>query len=572
MYTRIVSFLGLGPLKSSPPHYTPTQYAVGDIVSPETPFCDVVTALAAPGDAALVLIGTDRVHERFIASGIFEEHFRAHVAMERCPIVFITVKEGANDGERWDLFRVLTEALTEMPITWQGGAGRWVDRGQFAEPEPPSEIVVDVTRGFRSQPVFATAALAFTRAEWRRREVADQPLLRIQYAAFDKDRGCAPMWELTQLLDALDWNAAIDGLMRFGRADDLGTLLRAEQKRSVMSNDSQARYPGFARLGRAAATFADALVTARVPQVLTTAARSLRAAIAAARVDVETSLPPLEPTLEALGRWLDGLDADEPLDGAGLRASVALARLYGRLQRYSEMSALLRELLVSRFAFAAGPPALQPACGDKAFNEHRTLVERRASESGRAGHAGVSRALYELADLRNDVQHCAMRALPRAAADVRKGLEKSLEPVARLVDGRAFANCSNHPSAGWSPAQTEAALAMGCDEVVDIEGGFPNVPPTAELAELRALATRVVEQAIAFGASVAMVSGEQTLVPLIVLGLQAAGIVCVTATTERVCQDEVLSDGSVETRRMFRFVQWRRFPSLIGISSGVENR
>jgi hypothetical protein len=117
-----------------------------------------------------------------------------------------------------------------------------------------------------------------------------------------------------------------------------------------------------------------------------------------------------------------------------------------------------------------------------------------------------------------------------------------------------FINLTNHPSAKWHEAQTKAALALA-ERIEDI--AFPDVPPTATLAEVEDLAMAVACE-VPVEASYALVQGEFTLAFEIVRRLQARGIICLAATTER--RVEVAPDGAKTS--VFKFVQFREYPEL----------
>jgi hypothetical protein len=117
-----------------------------------------------------------------------------------------------------------------------------------------------------------------------------------------------------------------------------------------------------------------------------------------------------------------------------------------------------------------------------------------------------------------------------------------------------FINITNHPSTGWSEEQTKAALALA-ERIEDI--AFPDVPPTATLAEVEDLAMAVACE-VPVEASYALVQGEFTLAFEIVRCLQARGIKCLAATTER--RATIAPDGSKTS--VFSFVQFRQYPEL----------
>jgi hypothetical protein len=120
---------------------------------------------------------------------------------------------------------------------------------------------------------------------------------------------------------------------------------------------------------------------------------------------------------------------------------------------------------------------------------------------------------------------------------------------------KIFLNLSNHPSSGWSDTQKNAARELA-PELVDLD--FPWVEPEMSLDELEKNATKIVDAELPGGVSHAMIQGEFTMTTLLVKALQAKGIRCYAATTQRVTDDE----GEGLQRSLFRFVQFRPYPEF----------
>ena len=128
-----------------------------------------------------------------------------------------------------------------------------------------------------------------------------------------------------------------------------------------------------------------------------------------------------------------------------------------------------------------------------------------------------------------------------------------------------FFNISNHPSDQWSEEQKAAAQAIA-PELLDIP--FPAVPPEADTAQIEEMADRLIASLHSADlgvswefAKAAMVQGEHVLTTALIQRLQACGIPCYAATTQRVV--EIDSEGrKVST---FRFVRFRAYPDLVNV-------
>jgi CRISPR-associated protein Csx16 len=120
--------------------------------------------------------------------------------------------------------------------------------------------------------------------------------------------------------------------------------------------------------------------------------------------------------------------------------------------------------------------------------------------------------------------------------------------------GGRFINLSNHPSASWCREQTEAALALA-EHIEDVP--FPAIPPDADEKAIEALADECLSR-IPPATSHALVQGEFTLTVALVRRLQARGITCLAATTERQVEE---ADNGRKTST-FRFVRFREYPQI----------
>jgi CRISPR-associated protein Csx16 len=369
---RLVSFLGTGD-------YQPVTYELDGRWAATTPF--VARALAELLDPAeVVILATEQAATKHWAAleKAFEE---ARIAPPR----FVKVPAGGDRAELFELFRILREQLRPRP-------GR---------------IDLDITHGFRAQPFFAASVLAFTRA------VDDPPReVRVLYGAFEQRSGDgkAPIWDLTYLVEVLDWAQALRLFLRTGRATEAACAterLGRELRRAWAVGGRSGERPRLAELGEALSEFGADLETLRTGDLLLgrddetrprASARELVQALEAARAEVDRHLPPLAQVLdevEAMVRPLVGEFRD--LQAAeGRRAVGALAELYLRLGRYLEAIATVREGLVNEKAPVA---ATRPAAAD--FD-----AEARKQTEEELGQDRVFRAA---ADLRNDLLHAQYR-------------------------------------------------------------------------------------------------------------------------------------------------------------------
>lgn len=468
MPTRLVTMLGLGNrYKPETLGYDPVVYEIEGRRAARTPLVmKAITECLAPVEAVVVL-GTQEVQAQRVDTGDLAR------ALGR-PFQFVCIPKGEDEAERWELFRHIQAALAREPLEAAGEAAA------------PTEILFDVTHGFRTQPLFAMAVLSFTQAAWVRDRVAEAPTLRVLYGAYDPNNkptegGAAPIWDLTQQLSVTRWSGALDALQRFGRADDLEALGQAVTRWQVAearargeSGAQLGRYNAPKRFGELARGFADALALARFAHSTADAvdvpsgalergsALALDTFLASEEAQaLQQALPVLEDSFQRLRAWLQPLRTPTFEGWQSLQALAALAQRFGHLERYSEQIAAVREGLVLLFAAQTGRPlALRPgqAGYDRAYDTiERSLGAVAAKARQRQGEgceataafaealraAGIAptptrveiaRCFADCAQPRNDIHHGGLNQQPRSAQSLRTQLTTLCERFCALVE------------------------------------------------------------------------------------------------------------------------------------------
>ena len=589
MSTRLVSFLGLGPVDSEPPHYSEAIYELDGRRAERTPLLERALLDLVPEIDSIVVLGTKDVERRWFDTGLIEEF------LDRRPW-FVQLPHGESTEERWEIFTSTVEALCAGPLESAG------------EIEAPDQIVVDVTHGYRSHPLLGMAAVHHAVSEQTRQGAEEPPAIRIVYGAFDAkvgDSGVSPIWDLTEFVLSSQWNSALDALMRFGRADDLERLgeiemraytarLRAAGKRGA--DLGEANFPRV--LGRAARELADDLALARLRDLLVgpnegqigSAERLLRLIESDSAQRFRHRLPPVRESMSRLVEWLEPLRASSIVSPEGLTAMAPLARLYGQLQRFAEQAALIREGLVSHYTLATGrDDIVEPGangCHESRLRTERVwsaMVQRHRSVRDEDLPAPVGeniRVSSGMVQPRNDIEHCGLKDKPSPAKNLRKQLDRSSAAFIELVEvppekttvhfqtnttsspgnsDSCFVNLSNHPVSEWSEEQLTKARTLGLGEPVDLERGMPLVSPEADTQEVVEQALQIAGRAFEQGATGALVMTEYTLTQALVSTLQRRGVRCFAATTERKIEETVDRQGGIVKKSVFRFARWREY-------------
>ena len=416
MTKRLVSILGLGPLPAAP-HYVPTTYAPESAPgqrSTETPLVQRALCDLDPDIASVVLLGTEAVKARWIDTGL------ARAVLGR-DFAFTLLPDGRSPDERWQIFHKVARALR-------------ADALDGLEDEPPTAVVFDVTHGFRLQPMLELAALAFVRADEARDGFELTPI-RVSYGAFEaKDAaGVAPIWDLTELLVAAQWNSAFDALLRYGRADEVHRLAIDTARRSGAPRDARDVLEGFAQRAR---RFADDLSLSRVSSVFKSSATALRESVEdpAFRAWFKV-LPVLESPIETLRLRLRRLQSDDVVSREGLRAQAQLAKTHFETGQFAAAAVAIREGLVDLAGLLLGhAPLLEP--GADFTGRARAEVENRLKETPGNPRGNPLERIVAFANrfrgVRNDILHGG-RDRPREAPKLRDELARAVADFERLV-------------------------------------------------------------------------------------------------------------------------------------------
>lgn len=114
---------------------------------------------------------------------------------------------------------------------------------------------------------------------------------------------------------------------------------------------------------------------------------------------------------------------------------------------------------------------------------------------------------------------------------------------------------SNHPPEKWEEAQK-----VGWDRIDYIP--FPNIDPRADRVEINEIAEKLIEKIKKwlfknYNHGKLCLQGEFTLCYIIFNKLHTWNDIFVFPTTERVVEEKLLPDGSIEKVSKFRFVRWR---------------
>ncbi len=417
MTTRLVSVLGLGP-HAEPPHYAATAYQSSDgLTTSITPLVQRALVELEPEIGSVVLLGTSEVKTRWIDTGLA----RSVIGRD---FGFTSLPAGATSDERWQIFHKVARVLRADPI-------------DDLEDVEPDAITFDVTHGYRLQPMLGLAALAYVRSD-EARDGFDPTPVRVTYGAYearDVVTNVAPIWDLTELIVAAEWNAAFDAFLRYGRADEVHRLAFDTARTHRRDPPSSKALEAFAKAAR---RFADDAALARTSSIFQTSAEALRRAIS--HPDLQgwlARLPVLASPLETLSLRLRRLRSATVVSREGLLAQAALARAQFETGQFASAAVAIREGLTDLAAVVIGEGSTLEPDLRRPTHQARDAVEARLKKLEGDPQRSALRPIGELRHrfkrVRNDILHGG-RDRPRAAPDIREELRRAVDEFSHLIE------------------------------------------------------------------------------------------------------------------------------------------
>ncbi|MBN2009977.1 TIGR02221 family CRISPR-associated protein [candidate division KSB1 bacterium] len=385
-----LSFLGLA-------NYTPTRYKYQEQEVETHLFPVAFTQFVKPDELKVVM--TQQAQEMHYAT--LQQKLKGVVTLT--PIL---IPEGKSEKDLWFMFDKIVESIPN-------GA----------------TLAVDVTHGFRSQPILMLAICFYLRL------VHDVEIPHILYGAFEarsEKTNITPVFELTPFLFLMDWTIALDKFIKLGNADELSKLMAtAHQQAYHQPSNAGVDLPKKLKsLGAHIQHITQALAAIR-PQETMETARSMIGIIDRVSDEVSTWAKPFTANLSRAKREYGRLisDDDKPFSTAGMKAQFNMIQWYLRKQQYVQCVTLAREWLISQLCLLKQRDPIDR--DDRQSIEHMlgtwiSDVKKNEPPSGvlfGIPEKDIAALFASLSDTRNDMNHAGMRKNPKPAAAVIKSIE-----------------------------------------------------------------------------------------------------------------------------------------------------
>lgn len=318
-------------------------------------------------------------------------------------VALVRVPSGRTAAELWEMFNVIVNTV-----------------------EDGESIALDVTHGFRTQPMLMLAAAVYLRST---KNVTITEVLYGAYDARDQETNTAPVFSLRPFLDLIDWSTAFEQWDRFG---SLGAFVDVVAR-------GDARHPD-ARLSKTMRNVADGLALNRVEHTR----RSAKSAIESARLRAEelrrNGAPSDIPTAALLERFVERLEPlAAPPEGRTPAALAAHAASYAEMievllaqGQLAQAAAVARESLVSLVLLAREPGAdlAEPAGRARWESALNSCADDKA---GPPELAPISAAWSWIREVRNDLAHAGYTRTNLKTPKIRTNTHDACQRIVNLL-------------------------------------------------------------------------------------------------------------------------------------------
>jgi CRISPR-associated Csx2 family protein len=311
-------------------------------------------------------------------------------------VEFVPIPEGRSEQELWEIFNHVANAVGEGDT-----------------------ILLDITHAFRSIPMIVFAVAAYLR---RTKEVT---IAHVVYGAFEArdENNRAPIFDLTPLLELLDWTSGAEALLKRGDAELIAEkMVNTHQTLRRRGTDTPKKLKP---LGQKLRALSQALHLSRPREVMRTA-HELLSLLEEARDEFQRWALPFALLAEQIRRELEPLAFAEPdaLSRENLERQVGLVEYYLRTGLVVQAVTLAREWVISFVLLCRGGgnwlrrvdrEEVERALGTAVACLRGETAEVPGWFDGLPQRDRLAHLWNKLGQLRNDLAHCSMSEDARRA-------------------------------------------------------------------------------------------------------------------------------------------------------------
>jgi CRISPR-associated DxTHG motif protein len=395
----LLSFLGIG-------NYKPVTYRVNGRVAQPSIFIAHALAEIFEPDKVLIVRTNSAFEKFFEGKKLAEDEYTITDAFADLypliEIIPIPIPDGKSPDELWAMFQAITEAVPEG-----------------------SELILDVTHGFRSQPMLALAAAVYLQV------VKNVTVKHIYYGAFDAkdEEGIAPAFDLMPFMELIQMSQGFDYYLNRGDASPLAAMMK-----NLNIDGVDIRVIGQVRnFGKNLELLSKSYALIRTEEILKQAQDIVKKETPA------VISPMAEPFLHLIELAKARNEQVAAAQGfvftqEGIHAQGEIISSYLLAGQYQQAVTLAREAMVSKVCLLHGfDPINAREEAERILNE--ITVDRNSEDaypiekSGNLYDRETAKIWGSLRDIRNDLNHAAMRPGPAKTVRLLASVCSSCEAV-----------------------------------------------------------------------------------------------------------------------------------------------
>lgn len=322
----------------------------------------------------------------------------------------IDIPDGKDEAELWDMFALLADALPEN-----------------------SQVIVDVTHGFRSQPMLALAAGVYLRTV---KNVTLEHIVYGAYEARDTHTNTAPVFDLTSFLDLIDWSVSAEQFIKYGNARPLSKLLSDlhGENTAQPENDTTAKLK---HVGERLAKLSNDLAVNR-PRAIVQQTQSLPKDIAESSRNLEhlSQTKPFGLLLDQVNTRVSSLTAKngDLFSAEGFAAQAEMLNIYLDTEQYAQAITLAREAIVSKVCKCRGnnPNRYNDRCSARdMLNSHSAKLEDYYITQNDGDT--LAQLWVTIRELRNDINHAGMRNNAKSSVNLIPAIKEACHRTRQFI-------------------------------------------------------------------------------------------------------------------------------------------
>lgn len=559
---KFISFLG-------PTKYIPGRYQMDGFTSEFTYYVQhgIIDILLKTGmniDEAVIFTTEEAYNENYLKNAAEESKPGLKSYFENSPLKDrfknVMIPEVKKEAEIWELFELVYNEIDEG-----------------------DEVIFDLTHSFRYIPLLAFIVLSYAgflksssikavyygalEALGKPGEVADMP----------EELRLIPVFDMTGVVELFQWSVGID---RYITAADVSKVYDLAQKGinkiknhiKVTSNDKEAFKATslLKNMVNCMKKFNDSIYTCRGPELEEKAIKLIKSIEEAVQVWDDVEIKPFRPLVEKVRDEFSKITGNENRDF--LFFSEFCLR-YGLIQ---QGLTLLEEGIISYICDRLGMEKFDKNDRGKITayahnilkNEHIDEIQQFISSSRK----DLFLLLYNLADIRNDINHAGWNKGPRAPEKFKSALKDYIERTRDLLTDEQLQNTAP----GKTPKRMllvfshqlteeqkkEAIDRFGVREFLklppELQRKWSAIPP--ELDSLNGYLEDILDWIEENGhrGDIALIEGDFGATMLAVNYCRRLGIIPVYAASERKVEEERYNDVVV-AKRTFKHVRFREY-------------